>query len=331
MSLALLLVASASAPFAFKGGTPSEFAMALGSHLQRPIAIGVCTKTIPRMEVEWPKDASGHPLELEEGLKNQLIAIAETSGDWFDFSSRLVLRPAVLPWYRFSSFYEGRNPVAEYPEDMSLVEVTAGTVVTKNVDGKYFLPVYLPFKQFAKRVVCHEFLQQSPVAFSQARVPEGDFIAMLASAIGGRIVESEDSVFIDVDFKVLRSQMVAYFDQMSRTQTSRVLATKAKFQAEIARIAPEENLRKIVDLKGHTTNFRIQPGSRAEELASEYVRVYLEEAGKPKDGDPHASRTVAQIVREQGNLKRPFLATLNTNGRINVMVMIGSDAGGVSF
>jgi hypothetical protein len=317
--------------FDFKGGSIADIVQALSAHFATPIAYGAAEPKSGRVSVPWPVAPSGVPLDEKAGLVFQATEIASGQHMALNVERALVFRPIVLPWHLFTSNYGGRVPTLVFPEDPDLVVVADGKVSVKSLQGRYFLPQYLPFKKFGKHVHAHKFLGRYPVAFSNATLELRDFVDALAFAVGGKVVESDEALFIDVDLDVLRSQLVEFYKQLYATSKSRVLKAKAVFQMEASRIVPGEKLRDMVDKQGHSASFEVPLDSAAHRAGVEYTRIYLEEAAKTEERDPNVLTTVAQYIREQGNLRRPFRATFNTNGKVGAMVMFGEENGGISF
>lgn len=330
MTIAILIAIQAP-PFVFEGGSVDSFVRLASSYTHLPFAMMVDAKDLPKVDEKWPLDASGKPLSWDLGLKTQMGKVGDKLGHTNVLGESVSSRPKPLPWYRFSSTWIGRNPAAEYPDDSNLVSMADGKVTTRSSKSSYYLPAYLTFLKTTKRVTAHRFLQMTPLAFSDSIQSESSFIDAVCAAIGGKKVENDSSIFIDVDTKVFREQMIERFLRDARTTKSKLALAKAEFQAEAMKIVPDQNLRSMIDKENYLDAWALPVGSEANKKALNYAKAYVAEAAKTEGRDPLASPALAEKIQSQGNFSRAFRVVLITTGKVDCMIMYGSDAGGVGF
>lgn len=331
MNISLILAAITASPFSFEGGSVQQFVNSASKHLNQPIvALAVDTK-VSKVRLNWPVNKNGKSYSEEKGLEVHRKGITDHYSSTSLVDGVMAMSPTILPWYRFSHFHEGRNLALTYQDDFDIIEVKNGQVRLLPTKDRYLMPAYLPFKKFSKKVICHKFLLSSPIVVSEGSLSELSFLSALSFAMGGTLEEREDSFFIDVNLKSLRSKLVALFVDKKNKSTTKLERARHEFQAEAMKIVPESKLRDMVEKDNSVLVFKLPLNSRANIAARAYTRLYIAEVAKSANRDPRAIPQIAELITNRGNFNRAFRCSITTTGRVEAMIMFGADAGGVAY
>jgi len=331
MLIITLATIALAAPFEFKGGSLLELAGAASAYFATPSIIAVERSDVEKLYLKWPTNAKGEELPLESGNEIQLKLVANHIESSFANRGGVhAFRRKAMPWHRFQAMYQGRDPLQTFRLSGELIGVEKGIVTLSPKAGVYFSPTFLPLYPFVKPVSSHKFFENYPIVYSKGVIAECDFLESLAESIGARVVESERSVFLDVDIEKIRSQLIEKFRSDGASSKSALAKAKSDFQVEAMKIVPDGQLRDMLEKENYNDVVSMAMVSKVNQYARRYVELYLNEAQKP-NGDPLARKEIAEMARQNGNFNRPFKILLESRGKVEVFVLYGDSGGGVGM
>jgi hypothetical protein len=183
---------------------------------------------------------------------------------------------------------------------------------------------YVTLEQMAELgggpVESHWFFHDARLVLSLHESGKKEAWMLIAKAVGGKLLEKKDGLYLDVGYGELRNRARKLFDAQEGQASFEDQVLDAKYLSALYATLTDDQLRKLYAKPENVVEFGIAAGSNLEELAA---RRLWQRIGAPdaNEGSLTAEqRTLRRAILPRLDFSKGYLAVANSNGVPSCMV-----------
>jgi hypothetical protein len=290
LTVVVALVALEQA-FSFGGGSPNALAVALSKSGNESVAIFAQQEAIQKFSIKFSEneDRNGRIAKVLS-LKCPEPAVA-------------AFGPQSLPPFSLPKGCKAEEFVSyqqAFPDRASeLIEVEDGQVKATPPKNGYIGLSGIESIKFGKPVRVHWFLRQFCVAAAVKKMPESEFLELLARSCIGRLVVMQEEYRVELDEKEFRSLYVRWALDRAVVCKDRSLYQRRDelrylLAAEAMKAATVEQVRKLMSTPDGSILLNMPVYSKARQLARNYVNEWMDPS--PWAGTVIEDQSILELV-----------------------------------